>query len=138
MGTSSVALLGTLSFIIWIVIAAAGASILGVAYNRTRMLSFLWLLGAVVVWPTIGRLTSFAFSMAAPHIAAGASMPMSSISMIFVGITLAETLVGGILLIVALAILSRECVARLAPKASPGVPGYSAPPYMGPGSAFRG
>ncbi len=127
MNISPAAIFGAVASALWIVIAIAASVPLLLAYGRTKMSSLLWLFGAVIVWPTVARLTSFSLGVAAPGLAAERALPFGSVSNMLFAVALLETLIGGILLVVALVLLGSECQARLASQVHPAAPAIPPP-----------
>ena len=106
----------------WLLVALVALVFLVRIYQRTGMSGFLWLLMAVVVWPTISRLSTvfLPFLIANRHESATSA---AEFSIILFGV---ESLLGAALLLTAVVVLDRQFAARtlLPPVTTPGIPPY--------------
>ena len=84
------------------------------AYDRTKMQGFAWLAVALVGWPFLARVISMSLPVLASSLGWGVGMSLFGVLGLnfFLLVSLAETLVGGGLLITALVILNQELGAR--------------------------
>ncbi len=120
---------------LWLIFAVIVTVVLVRAYTRTRMSGFVWLLMAVVVWPFFSRILSMAFPFLALRSAlAGTSMIMG------IGIVSAvESVVGGVLLLIATLKLAEQCRPALTgaqPSYTAAVPYPSAGVYAQPAAPY--
>ena len=89
----------------WFCFAVPVAVFLLRAYGRSKMSGFLWLLGAVVIWPLCARVLTAVMGMAAAMSHAGVNSMLT--------VSLGETVIGGGLLLVAAILLDRELKQRI-------------------------
>jgi hypothetical protein len=82
--------------------------------QKTRMSGFIWLFTSVVVWPLVAGSITFAVNMFGPTVISREGWTASEYLTIFMIISLAETMVGGILLFVSCLILYRQILQRTA------------------------
>ena len=113
---------------VWLVLALVVLIVLIRLYIQTRMSGFLWLLFAVVVWPFLSR----GASLALPMYVAQQGLAAGSLMAVTLEVAAVETIVGGVLLLVAVLVLQRQ-VAEQMLIVRPAIPGASTvsglPPY---------
>lgn len=113
-------IIGFVFIFVWLIFAIPAAVFLLRAYGRSKMSGFLWLFGALIVWPFVARILTPLIGVLG---FAGATRGLNLGAMhlnFFILLSLAETLVGGVLLLTAVVILDRELASRLV--VSPMVP----------------
>jgi hypothetical protein len=107
---------------LWLLFALIALILLVQLYTRTRMSGFLWLVFALVVWPFLSR----AGSMVLPIYYARQALPAQSLMLTTLSVTAVETVIGGVLLLIALVVLQRELAQRNYAErmVAPGVRGF--------------
>lgn len=104
--------IGLLSYggsILWALIALVALVVLLRLYTQTRMSGFIWLLFAVVVWPVLAR----GVSLAMPMYLARQALPTTRMVVTTIAVGAFESIVGGLLLLVAVLVLQRQVTARM-------------------------
>lgn len=108
--------------VLWFLGAIVVAVVLMQMYTRTRMSGFLWLLMAVVVWPTIARMFSVASTMLLPQYLSRTEGTTVSAALLMTCVAGLEGLLGVALLIMAVLKLNRQ-FGRVMAGSLPPVPG---------------
>ena len=102
---------GLVFLLAWVVFAVPVSIYLLKSWGLSKMRGFAWLFVAVVVWPAVARLLTLGINVAG--ISARMAWPMSTAIAFQVGLSVVETVIGGVLLLVAVAVLYGELKARL-------------------------
>jgi hypothetical protein len=92
-------------FVVWFLFAVPATVFLLRAYGRSKMSGFMWLLMAVVVWPFMAQ----CIRLGMPAMAQVVGYSIQAVLMLNLGLAV----VGGILLVVAVAILDKELGQRI-------------------------
>ncbi len=113
----SAPMVGLVFFLVWAIFAVPTLLILLRIYNRTRMGSILWLIGALVAWPVVTKVLQMylPFVMAMSHMASGQGPGLS----FFLIQSLVQVVIGSTLLLTALVLLDRDLAARMDPTPPP-------------------
>ena len=109
---------GLAYFVVWILFAVPTGIFLLRAYGRSKMSGFVWLLMALVVWPFVAQ----GMRLGLPALAAAGGYGMNPILLMNLGLTV----IGAVLLLVAVVVLERELGQRIV--AAERTPLAAAPP----------
>ena len=93
---------------LWLLLAAPAGVFLILCYRKTRLNGFVWLFGSVVVWPTVARFVLTTLSLAVPSIIASRGWTPAEYGAWMMAVTMSETFVGGVLLLVSCVLLYRQ------------------------------
>jgi hypothetical protein len=94
-----------------VLFALATGIFLGIAYARTRLSGFLWLMAAIVIWPALAGLSTLAVGMTLGGLtSASHRFPLSSLTLI---VNVGDKVIGGSLLLTSVIILGNQVSRRL-------------------------
>jgi hypothetical protein len=82
-----------------VLFALATGIFLGIAYARTRLSGFLWLMAAIVIWPALAGLSTLAVGMTLGGLtSASHRFPLSSLTLMLI-VNVGDKVIGGSLLL---------------------------------------
>jgi hypothetical protein len=85
----------------------------GIAYARTRLSGFLWLMAAIVIWPALAGLSTLAVGMTLGGLtSASHRFPLSSLTLMLI-VNVGDKVIGGSLLLTSVIILGNQVSRRL-------------------------
>ena len=107
------ATIGIAFSVVWFIFAVPTAVFLLRAYKRSKMSGFIWLLVALIIWPFLAQ----GVRVATPMLAAIGGYGINPMLMLNLGLTV----IGGVLLLIAVVVLDRELGERIVPS-RPSIP----------------
>jgi hypothetical protein len=102
---------------VWILLTLPAGVCLILCQQKTRMSGFIWLFTSVVVWPLVAGSITFAVNLFGPAMVAREGWTAAEYLNVVLLLSLAETMVGGMLLFASCLVLYRQIVHRTAPTA---------------------